>query len=120
MELKEWIYGEKKTKKVVKGKTVKAVVLCVILSTFLIVSIVFGFIQPVKAASSYKLHVVGTHLENENNETVYLQSIQVDWNERRKEQGSTSELADSPSEAWFTSSDVATIKAQNANVLNFT
>jgi len=116
MELKEWIYGKRRTEKARKGKTVKALILCLILSTFLIVSIVFGFIQPVKAVNSYKLHVVGTHLENENNETVYLRSSQISWNERSKKQGENS-MADSPSEAWFTSADLTTIKSYNSNCI---
>jgi len=69
---------------------------------------------PVEAASTYKLEVVGTHLENQNETTTYLRSIQVTGNERRTKDG-TLESASNPDEAYFTESDVQLIKANNGN-----
>ena len=64
--------------------------------------------------SNSALHVKGTHLEDGNGNTVYLQGAQVDWNERRKAQGHTW-LAKNPYESWFTEADVQTMKAAGAN-----
>lgn len=72
------------------------------------------YIQPVKATNPYKLHVDGTQLKDANNDTVYLRTAQISWNERRKKQNTTWG-ANSPSEAWFTESDVQNIKSYNGN-----
>ena len=62
------------------------------------------------------LQTDGVYIEDGLGNRITFKSIQVDWNSRIKEYGST-RIASSPEESWFTESDVIRMKQAGANIV---